>query len=220
MVVDDLTVDQFELPGSQLPDQVGEGDLGCVRTPGEHGLSEEHASEGYPVKPADEIAVAPRFHGVGEPQFRELQVGALHRRRDPGPGALARRRAAFHNRLEVGVHGHRIVAPSKPLGETPRDLHAVGCEHGARVGRPPQHGAAVVVEPGKDAVSVCAEKTLRGQIAANRNQTLAARMPGIGKRRLDVSDAGVGGEAHSVSMYFSASRAAMHPNPADVMAWR
>jgi hypothetical protein len=57
--------------------QVGEGDLGGVGAPAEHGFAVKGPPDGHAVEPAGELAVDPGFDAVGVAEFVHADVGGL-----------------------------------------------------------------------------------------------------------------------------------------------
>jgi hypothetical protein len=60
-------------------------------------------------------------------------------------------------------------------------MHAIGAEHHARVGRPPQDRLALA-EPRKDAAGIGVEQARRVQVAAHREQAIGLAQGGLGRR--------------------------------------
>ena len=94
-------------------------------------------------------------------------------------------------------------------------MDAVGPDNLARVGCPPKN-LIVPVKPREDALSVRTDQRSGRQIATDRQETIGlSQCPRRGWKGLVQSQAGL-----SPSRNFSASSAAMQPNPAEVIACR
>ena len=214
MLVHDLTVEQLEPSHHEMLRKPREPRLGGVAAGTEHGFGEEHAAEGDAVHAADKLALLPDFHGMREPHLVQLRIGALHGWRDPSAAAIAARRGATcDDGVEVTI-GRDLEVPStkapahsarnmQPACARPLPRLAVRISQGhdhARIRRPPQDRFRVAVEPGKDALRIGVDQALGRQVAADSHQPRSRR--------------------HDSERNFSASRAAMQPNPAEVMACR
>ena len=66
---------------------MGEGDLGSVGAPAEHGFTVKGPPDGHAVEPAGEFAVDPGFHAVGVAELVHSNVGGLDGGGDPGAAA-------------------------------------------------------------------------------------------------------------------------------------
>lgn len=73
-----LAVVQHEAPSLKMTSQRDKTDLGSVRLPREHRLSEKHLADRHPVKSPDKIARSvPHFDGMSVARVMQRLVGLL-----------------------------------------------------------------------------------------------------------------------------------------------
>src|SRR5574337_1043352 len=91
----------------QMASQVGQGDLGAVVHPTEHGFAEEGPPHCHAIEPTHQPALIPAFDTVSVAQFVHAGVGLGHLGCDPSATAwLTRRRTGGHDFAEGGVAAH------------------------------------------------------------------------------------------------------------------
>jgi hypothetical protein len=191
-----LAVEHAHALAAQEGDQVGQRHLGGVRDAREHRFAVEHAADADAIGAADQFAVQPDFRRVRIAHAGAAAIAGDDVFRDPGAGAvLARRGAGAHHGFEGAVEAHhpgavleaRALDLAQGLLEAVADLEAVGVQHHARIGAPPQDGLAFG-EPGEDAVAVGLQQALRRQVGAGGKQAgrSGQRLGHIGEGRIDI----------------------------------
>ena len=179
-----LAVDQREVAVAQALDQGDEGGLGGIVAAAEHRLAEEQPAQRQAVESADQLAVLPGLHRMGDAAAVQFEVGLLHRRGDPGAvGVAARGGAGADHRGEVLVEGDREVAAAQGLAQAARDVQLFREQHHARVGRPPEERLSVLV-PGEAAVPIGGQQALRAEVAAGRQQAVRLAQGALQRRKI------------------------------------
>ena len=84
MLVTNLAVYQYKTGLLQGSSQMNQGDLRCIGTVAEHGLTAEHRANSHPVEATRQLAFHPAFHRVGITLLVKAAIGLDHGRRDPG----------------------------------------------------------------------------------------------------------------------------------------
>ena len=167
-----LAIHAGEAPSFKLSDERDQRNLRRVGHSTEHRLSEKHPAEAHPVQAADQPAVGPGLDRVCVADVKEALVGIRHLVRDPGTILAASRLGAPpHDLLEAIVQRDLQAAGTKRLAQRARDMDLIREQHHSRVGTPPQD-RIFITEPGKDAVGVRIEQTLRRQIGTRRQEAI------------------------------------------------
>mgnify|MGYP003605892069 CR=1 FL=1 len=170
----------------------GQRDLGTARPATEHALAEEHAPDRHAVDAAHQGVALEHFDRMGVPVAMQVDVRLAHARGDPG-AVLARpwRLGACRDHLlERGVRPDLPRAVPEAAAEARRQAHAIGGEHHARIGRPPQRRLAGR-EPRKDAVTIGIQQARQRQVAPDREQAVGLLHGAVRRREGRV---GIGGK--------------------------
>src|SRR5690606_26123010 len=231
-----LTVDKVIAPALQLSAQGDGGNLRGIGLQAEHGLAEEQVAGGDAVEPAYQLALAPHFDGMGNLQLVHAAIGLLHVIGDPGGGAFRTPGRAIGDDLGKGaIEGYLEFALAQQFAHAARDHELLRKQPHAYRRRPPQNGFAFLV-PGKDAEGVCLYQPGRTEVAAHGQQAVGILQGLLDWRKSRRVFVQPGDRDHGAAILllscndllpfaywsrnFSASRAAIQPNPAEVMAWR
>src|SRR5579863_8021973 len=120
---------------------MGERHLGGIPLATEHRLAKEHAAEPHAVESADQHLVAVSLDAVRVAQAMKLHIRSTHFPSDPGSRtAWPRGRTAVDDSREVAVDGSGEAAVAHRFGKAARAAEVLREQHGAGVGRPPEHG--------------------------------------------------------------------------------
>lgn len=166
----------------QLSGQPGQGHLGSIRFPAEHGLAEEGAADGDAVEPADQTTVPVDFDRVGEAAFMQGRVGADHVGGNPGAGlAGAGFRTGPHDVFEGAVEDHLEAGIANALAQAAGHAELGREQHAAGIRAPPEDFLAFR-EPRENAAAVGALQPFRGQRAANGEQAVRMLERAVGRR--------------------------------------
>src|SRR5688572_13671658 len=168
-----LGVDQRPTPPLQPVCKGGKRHLGATGFGAEHAFAEEHPPDRHAVDAADQSWPIEDFNAVRMAEPVQLDVRGAHRGRDPG-AALTPSRGARAGRDHVGecrVRPYLPLRTPQPTTKPRRQAHAIGTEHHAWIGTPPQDRFALR-KPRKDAVAVGIEQAGRGEVPAHRQQSL------------------------------------------------
>jgi hypothetical protein len=103
-----LGVKQLKSPRSQPMAQKGQGDLGPVRHPREHGFTKERSPQRHAIDPADQATLGPHFKAMGVAHLVKLAIKPKNLVIDPGLWPVS---AAAQHAVEIGVYGDGKAAP-------------------------------------------------------------------------------------------------------------
>ena len=164
----ELGVEEHEAARLQPLDQPDEADLRGVALTREHAFAEEGAAERHAVEPADETLALPCLDSVAVAEAEKLAIGLANRPVDPGALAVfALFRAAFDDRLEIGIEGDAERFPPHRLFEASRHVEAVERNDAARFGAHPEDfGIVGAFGHGKDPRRICLEQQVGGDAGA------------------------------------------------------
>ena len=184
----------------------------------EHGLPKEHVAQQNAVQAPNERVRFIDLYRVCDTEVVKSAIGGVHVWCDPRAslGLISIRvGASTHHVRKGGVVLQSPAALTDRLFQRPADVYFVRSERQPGIRRPPQN-LLVGLEPGKDALGIRAEKGAGFEVSADSQQTVwfiqcpRGRRKGVMQCQPDSSP----------SRCFSASSAAMQPNPAEVIACR
>ena len=168
--------------------ELGEEDkreLACAGHEREHALADEAASERHAVESAHESVALPHLHALRKVLAVELGVGVYYILAKPrsfrvvaSVGFLA----ATYHAVEVVTDRHVVLALVNQRAHRVRHVYLFGEDDKALLRTVPQRLVVVAErEPRKDAVTVCEQQAVDGEVAANAQESVGLHVYGLGE---------------------------------------